>query len=312
MKIKQTYLLKTIAFKIGIVLSILFILNSCTKEENEQQTIKITSKAVKQNTRLLKESATSLTAKPSCKYSVAAIGGLAEGSSLNPDYNMVVTQLQNMADLLVNRTFATQVEARAAAYNFDNEARTFASFYNMTWTPVKPDVPNLITSDCGDLDDPYLPGGGGGTGDPGGVGTPTSWNQNLTVNDIIETESELDIAGISSKNPAKITCSALLHCSAYLGSGAPMAIVESVDMSMTVVNGSSTTYLPDGTEDTWYTTLTNKSYEHSPYGFPTITLTWNATKIVRHTVTRPGQSPVSKVTQRPVPPTTRVMSAYLP
>lgn len=113
-----------------------------------------------------------------------------------------------------------------------------------------------------------------------------------------------------SKNPAKVTCYAQLNCEAYMGSGTPVAIVRSVsNMSITVVNGSSTTYLPDGTEDTWYTTLSQKSYDHGLYGYPTITLTWNALKTVRHTVTKPGQTPESTVTIKTIS-TTQVKSAY--
>lgn len=174
MIIKLPDLKKSLCLKIAIALMILSVVNSCKKEESKQQTMKIVSKAIKQNEKTLKVAGSSLIKKPSCSYWVAAIGGLAEGATSNPDYRMVVSQLQNMADMLVSRRFGTQEEARSAAYSFDNEARTYASQYDMTWTPVRPDVPNLITSDCGDLDDPYLPepgGGGGGDGGTGGSGS---------------------------------------------------------------------------------------------------------------------------------------------
>jgi hypothetical protein len=91
------------------------------------------------------------------------------------------------------------------------------------------------------------------------------------------------------------------------------AIVESVSgMTVAVLNGSSTTYLPDGTEDAWYTALSsNGPHAHGPYGFPTIQLTWLGSKIVRHTVTKPGESPVSVGVTKPVD-ATRIRGAILP
>ncbi|WP_316801995.1 hypothetical protein [Pedobacter nototheniae] len=133
--------------------------------------------------------------------------------------------------------------------------------YKITWLffcgPVSFD---LISGGGGGYTGPPIVIGGGGSGNgtvEGGVSEGSKTTSSVTF-------EETETTGIPNSNPEKITYSAQLHCSA--GSGTPVAIVESVsNMFMKVVNDSSTTYLPDGTEDR-YTTLMNKSHNHSPFG----------------------------------------------
>ncbi|MGN8069000.1 hypothetical protein [Mucilaginibacter sp. 22184] len=142
----------------------------------------------------------------------------------------------------------------------------------------------------------------GSDGTASGGGPPSRIESDVNIEESENTNEP-------SNNPAKIMYDAVLHCSSDPNGGG--AIVESVsNMLMWVVNGSSTTYLPDGTEDTWYTTFRSPpSYGHSAYGLPTIQLTWSATKITRHTINKPGQPTVSTVTQRVVSKT-KTFNAY--
>jgi len=139
-----------------------------------------------------------------------------------------------------------------------------------------------------------------------GDGTASGGGQAISSDISID---ETEATGTPVGNPARINYSASLHCTYDQEGG---AIVGSVSgMVMSLVNGSSTRYDTDGTEDTWYTVLSGQSYSHSPYGFSTIQLTWRATKTARHTVTKPGSSPVTTVTQTPIN-TTRTYNAFIP
>lgn len=87
---------------------------------------------------------------------------------------------------------------------------------------------------------------------------------------------------LATSNPALIHFYANVGCESVNG----YAMVTSVSgMSMTVTNGSTTIYHPGpgGEVTTYYTTITNESYYHSPLYLPTVTLTWTGTKLVRKT-----------------------------
>ncbi|MDN5284199.1 MAG: hypothetical protein JWR38_473 [Mucilaginibacter sp.] len=156
-------------------------------------------------------------------------------------------------------------------------------------------------------------GSGGGSGSGSGNGGGPPYGEITIVYNVIVDETVVitDPAGMPSVNPAKLRYYAILKCSANANGGG--AIVESVSgMTIAVLNGSSTTYLPDGTEDTWYTTLSsNGPHLHGPFGLPTILLTWVGTKVVRHTVTKPGESPVDVIVMRDAG-TTQIRSAIHP
>ena len=87
---------------------------------------------------------------------------------------------------------------------------------------------------------------------------------------------------LATTNPALIHFSAMVGCESVNG----YAMVTSVtSMAMTVTNGSTTIYHPGpgGEVTTYYTTISDPQYYHSPLYLPTVTLTWTGRKFVRKT-----------------------------
>lgn len=87
---------------------------------------------------------------------------------------------------------------------------------------------------------------------------------------------------LATENPALVHFYANVGCELVNS----YAMVTSVSgMAMAVTNGSTTIYHPGpaGQVTTYYTTIADPHYYHSPLYLPTVTLTWTGTKLERKT-----------------------------
>lgn len=116
---------------------------------------------------------------------------------------------------------------------------------------------------------------------------------------------------LATANPATVSYTTMVGCQLIDG----YALVTSVgSMNMTVLNGSTTIYHPgsNGATTTYYTTISNAAYYHSPLYLPTVTLTWAGSKQTRTTTKASSSSPAISTTTSSSVTTNSTISAAIP
>lgn len=167
------------AFKTLVLFSLFLILtNSCKKEITKQEHTRALFRGKKI---IIKRILTTTNLLIPCKYYVMKIEGTLEGSSSNPNFNVVKDYIEIWGTEVCNKAHDSRELALSALHSYELSAASYAQGYGLTWRGSGPLLDPII-EDCNGT---YVPPNTGGGSDPGTVTLPPLSEPTDTLNKIM-------------------------------------------------------------------------------------------------------------------------------